>query len=283
MPTSRDLAGAYSKLERAEHHINDLSGCIDLFLAQQPFKLIAHYRRKAGEIAYRVKTKKSIPPELPLILGDAVHNLRTALDMMLFVMARERSPSPSNIQFPFPRKDSDDALTGAINNGQVKFAGKKVEEAIRRLNPSPSGNPILSGIHSLDIRDKHHLLILSRGIPRFVGDTLSALINARPKLNVPVACSGVARLEIGAGGAILMAAPEDQDILKVATRFATRSLADSQEEAKVQPAFAITFGKGQPFADRTILEVLRDAARNVRTALDCLIVAYLDPENAFPT
>lgn len=265
-----NISGAYGKLERAEHHINDLRGQIDVFLAEVPFKVIAHYRRKAGKISYSVKAEKRIPPPFSFILGDAVHNLRAALDLMLFALASQRAPRPDNIQFPFPKGDSDNALTGTINSGQVKFAGEKVEEAIRRLDPRPSKNSILSGIHSLDIRDKHRLLILSRGIPNFTGSRLGDLIGKQ------------AGIQIKGGGSILMTAPDGEDIITINKQFILRDLPDCQKEAEVQPPFVIIFGKGQPFENKIVLQVLRDGANAVRTALDEMLVAFLNPANKFP-
>jgi hypothetical protein len=268
MPTSREIENAYRKLERAEHHINDLSRNIDAFLAERPFKVIAHYHRKAGKIAYRVKADKPIPPTFSLILGDAIHNLRSALDVMLYALAHERSAAPTNIQFPFPRRETDDALTGAIDSGQVKFAGEKVVEAIRRLDPRPSKNPMLSGIHALDIRDKHRLAILSRGIPNFSANALGVLLEKHTTVRLT------------GPGSLLMAAPDDKDILVIRRDFVLKH--NSEEEAEVQPAFVITFGKGQPFENKIVLEILRNAGRAVRGALDDMLVAFLDVGNVFP-
>jgi hypothetical protein len=273
MPTASDVQDAYSKLERAEHHINDLSGRIDAFLAQNPFKLIEHTRRKASQVAFRIKTEKRIPPDFPLIIGDAVHNLRAALDLMLFSLAAPRAPSPGNIQFPFPKADTENALIGTIASGQVKFAGEKVAETIYRLNPRPTGNRILHGIYTLDLSDKHRLLILSRGIPEFTGDTFRRVVGKNRGINI----------EIGAGGSLRLAAPENQDALVINNvPFVLHDLPDSQQEAKVQPAFVITFGKGGAFESESVIQVLRDAARAIKSALDDMLVAYLDPENRFP-
>jgi hypothetical protein len=76
-----------------------------------------------------------------------------------------------------------------------------------------------------------------------------------------------------------MAAPDDHDILTYDMNFATRDLPDSKDEVKVQPAFVITFGKGQPLADQIVVTVLRNAAGEVRHALNEMLVAFLDPEN----
>lgn len=159
-PTS----GPRLKIERAKHHVNDLNEQLDAFLARRPFKLVVRYKPKRSQAILAVKTEEAIPPALSLVIGDAVHNLRSALDLTLYAMAHAKSPSPHKIQFPFPRKK--EGLEGAINSGHVKFAGENVAEAVRRLQPYPDGNELLCGLHALDVRDKHWLLILaSRVVP----------------------------------------------------------------------------------------------------------------------
>src|SRR5207244_3719580 len=109
-------------------------------------KLMIDFKRKAGRIVFRTKTEKPIPPDFSLIIGDAVHNLRAALDLTLFPMACDRTRKPDRIQFPFARKL--DGLKDAIDGGQVKFAGEKVVEAIRSLKPYPDGNKELYGLNT---------------------------------------------------------------------------------------------------------------------------------------
>jgi hypothetical protein len=280
MPTAKEVAYAYQKLERAEHHINDLSRQNDAFLAERPFKFMAHFRQQTGHVAYRVETQKAIPPIFPLIIGDAIHNLRAALEIMLYVLAQERATSKSSIQFPFPAKGTDDALVGAIDRGQVKFAGKKVVEAIRRLDPRPGGDKKLNAIHFADVRDKHHLLILSKATTAFTYEFLRA-IGANPN-DMQILGGPRLRVTMGFGGSLLMPATDQHDILQVINPLGPVNLPNSKQEAKVQPSFVIIFEQGQPLEGLPVIDTLRKAAIEVRGALNEMLVAFLDPENRFP-
>jgi hypothetical protein len=266
LPTAREVGDAYRKLERAQHHINDLSRRVDAFLAEKPFKLTVRHRRKASKMEFFVKTEKPIPPEFSLIIGDAVHNLRASLDLILYAFAYERAPSPDKLQFPFPRGDTDNALEGAISSGQVKFAGEKVADAVRALNPRPTGDRILSGIHTLDVRDKHRLLILSRQVADMTTGVLNELTTKHS--NITFAGPGIFR----------WTGPDNEPILKVGREYILKALPDTQEEAKVQPVFGISFGD-PPFANEPAIRTLVSAATQVRSALDKLVIAYLDPAN----
>jgi hypothetical protein len=240
MPTADELWFApLRKIERAIHHINDLGKAIDAFLAEKPFKLMAHSKRRAGWVEFRPKTNKPIPPQLSLIIGDAIHNLASALDVTLYGMAKDRAPTPEKIMFPFTKGSTPEALEGAINNGQVKFAGTNVAQAVRLLKPYQGGHPILSGIHALDVRDKHHLLILTGHVASLTGFEVEKLLEGfKP------------RTTITGPGTLNFTTPQGQPILRISVRFVTRHMADSEKEANIQPAFNIAFGEGAAFRGR---------------------------------
>jgi hypothetical protein len=258
------------KINRAAHHLSNLKGKIETFLAQKPFKLMIRYKRKAGRVEAFSKTDIPIPACFALIIGDAIHNLRAALDLTLYSMAVDRSPSPDKIEFPFPRKPT--GLGGALNSSQAIFAGTKVVETIRRFQPYPGGDPILCNIHFLDARDKHRLLILARHTPELsIGELAAERFN------------NLSRVKFVADGAIIRyVGDENSPVMSMGVRFATRDMADSEEEAATQCAFEIAFGKGQPFADFEVLGTLDGAVNKVKEVVAAMIEAYLSPDNLFP-
>jgi hypothetical protein len=264
------LYAPHLKLRRAEHHINDLTRQVHAFLAERPFKLMAHIGGNPAKFALRIKREKPIPPEFALIIGDAAHNLRAALDLTLFSMAMDRTPKPGRIQFPFAKDDSDKAFENACASGQVAFAGKKVVEAIRLLKPYPTGNRKLTGVHELDIRDKHRLLILAAFNPTVTTGTKDwelikrLLGNIELPKDIPVRITG----------------SENDDIL--AADLTGDNIPNLQGEAAVQPPFVISFGEGQPFAHSPVIEVLNEAHREVHRAVDEIVAAFLHPDNTFP-
>jgi hypothetical protein len=162
MQTAEQLLHApMLKLKRAHYHISDFNRRADEFLAERPFVLWERHHRKAGKTILFVKENKPIPPEFALIVGDAVHNLRAALDWTLFQMVWDRSPKPHRVQFPFPKDNTPKASNDAFTNSQVEFAGDKVVEEIRKCQPWPTGNFALYFIHLIDIQDKHRLPLLN--------------------------------------------------------------------------------------------------------------------------
>jgi hypothetical protein len=261
------LHGPLLKLDRAKHHIDDLRGKIDTFLAGKPFRLIIQIRSNPGKLALRVKQDRAIPDSFSLVIGDAVHNLRSALDLTMYGMAHDRASKPNRIQFPFPKSNSAKDIKDAFDSAQVKGAGTKVIETILSFRPFPkNGNATLCNLHALSNRDKHRLLILSRSIPRMMpgtpaGNFISHCYGANVPLTVPV----------------LLAGDQDGDLFTADWVGEN----DMEGDASFQPNFSISFGLGEPFANRPVIETLQKCHEQVTKAVDLLADAYLSPENAF--
>lgn len=262
--------GPQLKLDRAIHHINDLKARAEAFLAEKPFKLMRHYRPQTGETAFWSKPEKPIPAEFSLIIGDAIHNLRAALDLTLYPMAKDRADRPNRIMFPFAKDDTPKALADAMKEGRVKFAGKKVVEEIERLNPNPTGNSILWGIDAIDKSDKHRIPILTASFPIFTPASgsdkiLEFALGDNPK-----------------GASVVIAGTEAQPV--TLQDIARPDVPDfGEQEAETQPPFFIAFGGVEPFAYLPVLNQLIKGVHETASAIDSLIGAYLDPSNTFPS
>lgn len=72
--------GAHLKVERAKKHIADLQDIFGTFVKQHPHALHIDNDASSGLITVEVRFSEPLPASLALIIGDAVHNLRTALD-----------------------------------------------------------------------------------------------------------------------------------------------------------------------------------------------------------
>lgn len=244
------------KLERAKHHINELSGQINSYLSDNPFEFVIRDDPKANQRTYFVKTKKPIPNSFPLLIGDAVHNLRTALDILIFNMAGEKTPKPDAVQFPFC-KDAV-SLERTIEKRQIKFAGENVVNAIHALKPYPGGDELLCGLHSLDISDKHRLVITAVQIVEFSATELK-------KLGLPFDGGGSIRFTNQNGVLITSGLP----------RIGGRRMMASTYKASIQPVFQICFGNGFAFSHRPINTELHAMTMRVQETIDLLANEYI--------
>jgi hypothetical protein len=261
------------KIERAKHHIDDLDSKIAVFMQDRPFRLIIQHKPKAEEYIVASKRQKTIPNEWSLILGDAIHNLCAALDITLYAMAKDKAASPFEIMFPFVRKA--ESLEGRIKGTQVNFAGTYVVETIRALKPYPGGNEILSGLHRLDARDKHRLLILTGQVADFSGTMLQQLFSGTPGVP-PIGPEQIARFLHSDAEITPFFEGHGADY----RAFHAFGMSDDfEQEADVQPPYRIAFGKGQPFEFKPVIETLRACTDTVEQVVADLIEAFLSPGN----
>ena len=153
-----DFCGAWLKLERAKHHINDLYAKGQVFGNTHPHRLSIEIDTESGDDALSIAPAEQFPDEFLAILGDAIHNLRSALDHAWFQSVTS-DPDHRN----FPVKKTRDDLKASIN-GLKENASEEVKRFIVDvIQPYEGGDgEILLGLHSLDIEDKHRLLIAYR-------------------------------------------------------------------------------------------------------------------------
>lgn len=132
-------------------------------------ELVAHYQRDnpmlwtnvaqpgSGEKAIRFDLSASLPEEIVLSAGDAIHNLRACLDIAAVDAVRISGGSTKNVYFPFA--DKKENLDQAIKNKNFHRAFEPFQDVVKTAEPFTGGNKLLRGLHDLDIMDKHIVLI----------------------------------------------------------------------------------------------------------------------------
>lgn len=151
--------GSKRKVEWAEKHIGDLQACVRAFNASDYYRLRVDKDGKTGNDRLKFEIAKSVPRDIPLIIGDAIHNLRSALDFLtsdvVFLATGERSTYTK-----FPIHDTREKLVAALEGGTVKKASTDISSHILNIvKPYKGGNDAIWALNRLDIEDKHRLLI----------------------------------------------------------------------------------------------------------------------------
>jgi hypothetical protein len=80
-------AAWWAKLRRANAHRENLGKLVDEFEANQPYTLTPEPGDKPDEIAYRLRIRQEAPAEISTVVGDVLHNLRSALDSVAYELA----------------------------------------------------------------------------------------------------------------------------------------------------------------------------------------------------
>jgi hypothetical protein len=156
-----DLSGVHLKLDRAETHIQMLRDETATFLKRHPEPLGIRTKKTAGRnksvhyVLYAV-IREDPPPELAPIIGDVIHNLRSALEQL----AHELSGRKSASQFPI---FTDECRFKVLAAPMIKGIKGKERTLIERVQPYIATNPPradpLAMINELSNLDKHRLPI----------------------------------------------------------------------------------------------------------------------------
>ncbi len=149
--------GPSVKNQRAKHHIYELDAEIQAFLQSDPYRIFSEEETDSGDKIWRVNVRQQPPSRWSAIIGDAIHNLRSALDLLVYQLVLANNASPTDAtSFPVFKSVAHFEAGGL---GKVKGVSATAERMIRELKPYQGGNEALWRLHRLDIADKHHLLL----------------------------------------------------------------------------------------------------------------------------
>ena len=149
------FAQPQEKLRRAESHIRSLGAAIERYFRTDWYT--CEFRRTPeGQHSLNVVIRGQ-PEDFGLIVGDATHNLRSALDLLAVEVVRRNGGNTKSVYFPFA--DSADNLESMITRRNFHRASPADQALLRSLQPYTGGNQLLRSLHDLDIQDKHQSLI----------------------------------------------------------------------------------------------------------------------------
>lgn len=148
----------FLKLQWAEKRLRELDVLLNSFRSHpQPFVIEEDPETKWK--LYRLASNPVVDPAIPLLAGDILQSLRSALDYMANALVVANGEKPTrDTSFPISEK------TPLAKGYEASFAGKvagmrqDAVDLIKRIKPYKGGNPYLWPIHELNNRDKHRLL-----------------------------------------------------------------------------------------------------------------------------
>lgn len=183
------LVGVRLKIERAKQHLGELDSEVAKFTATSPFRIdVNDVDPMTGETLAKVVVKREPPPILALIVGDLVHNLRTALDYAVWQLVDSNDGRPgAHTQYPICLTQDDFEKKGAR---RLRGAPQVAIQAVSLGQPFrvavPKEHPLWV-LGDLDNRDKHRLVhivggVITRlGIGAAAGVSLERLVDERPR------------------------------------------------------------------------------------------------------
>src|ERR1700677_3025165 len=150
------LTGARLKIERAKKHIAELDASRLTSLGSKDYFGIPKFNPSEDRTVFILEDLPEIPESSGAILGDAAHNLRTALDYLACELVRGSGKEPGGgVYFPISNSANE---YEAESGGRTKGVPDEAKKIIDSIHPYFGGNNLLWALHQLDRVDKHRLV-----------------------------------------------------------------------------------------------------------------------------
>jgi hypothetical protein len=176
------LSAVGRRLDRAEEHLATLGRALQAWRDQNPSPILG--RGNPEKTRHDFYASFEVQPDLVgwgIVFGDAIHNLRAALDNLVWECASRDGPPPKQTEFPvFVDRDRYFAPQKDRGGGQWKMSGirnEAVRRAIEQVQPwscaKPPEHDPLWVIHEFNNADKHRVITPVLLVPRTLETSIS--------------------------------------------------------------------------------------------------------------
>ena len=148
------------KIERANQHITELNTLLRDFAEQNPYAISIQHDIKTGHRIFGVEMGEPVPAHVSTITGDAIHNLRTALDHMACALVVAGGGAVRSFT-GFPFHDGRENFETNLER-KIKGATKDAIHLFKSVEPYEGGRgDLLWRLNKVDVADKHFRLIFA--------------------------------------------------------------------------------------------------------------------------
>lgn len=132
-----DLDGIRAKLDRAHVHLKALQAEIPVFFARDPYEVGMNLDCKAGKCSVHIEVREHPPLAWSVMVGDIVHNLRSALDHLAWqlVLVSGAEPVIGATQFPIFTSEPGNSNERGKWNRYVAGMADPILEYMREVQP----------------------------------------------------------------------------------------------------------------------------------------------------
>ncbi|MBB4391801.1 hypothetical protein [Bradyrhizobium sp. ERR14] len=162
--------GSHLKIKRAYRHIDELNRMFATFLKTDFWTITVENHPQTGVGKIAVTSIADLPAEVPLIIGDAVHCLRVALDHAIAGILGERGNRET---FPVG-KTREDVKTHSTYRLIQKTSPDLAGVILETIKPYDTGQPSIWAVSKFDNLDKHRLLIPTVTVQTISGVSLES-------------------------------------------------------------------------------------------------------------
>lgn len=145
-------------MDRALEHVKQLDTWYDEWIKTEPYALAREYNSEGGAKRLYFTITNPVPLTCGVILGDIIHNARSALDHLAGAVAVKNGRTTKGVYFPVAPSAAD--LPRMIKDKLGKCP-KPFRDFVAGHKPHKGGNDALYALHQLDILDKHQVIVPS--------------------------------------------------------------------------------------------------------------------------
>ena len=245
--------GARLKVEQAIRHIDSLHNELGEFFRDAEIKveLVPETRTRPGPLGTAIKVSvDAVPKRLSLPLGDAIGNMRSALDLVAAELVKVAGEEPSGKLY-FPTGETETKFKANLKKPEVLLFGKAVCDLIENeIKPFKGGHPFIWALGQADNMGKHRALIPTTAVTEISFSLVDEVANNRFE-------RVTMRVNAGRAEAPIVLS-RDIRITKV---FA--------------PSVVALFPAESSFGSVTVVRTLRDCATSITAVIDKIEAAYL--------
>jgi hypothetical protein len=154
------LEGAYTKLGRGRTYAKAVDREINTYIESNPYEIVPKFYEETGSHRLQLKLVRRPPVEIGLLVGDAIHSLRCALDHLAWQLANLDGPPADRYYVQFPIYDKP---KGFADSRQMSGMRAEHRAVLESLQPYEGSNPpeqhILSILAKLSNADKHRVIL----------------------------------------------------------------------------------------------------------------------------
>lgn len=233
------LTGVRAKIERAKKHVRDLDVAIRAFTDRNPGRecVVSQPQSDTAYTLHCVRLLTPIGSDIPVIAGDAVHNLRSALDHLAWQLVEANGQTPGRHTY-FPLCDQAQKYRAPETERKIEGISAPAKQVIEAAQPYQAGYDLLGTLHEMNNWDKHRLLLVAA----------CRLVNTKVEIR-PTDPGPVPTWQIAGPGPLQIF--EDGDPI-----FLVHSPGNMQADQQLDITFTVAFREPQVVHGKPILETL---------------------------
>ncbi len=147
---------AQLKVSRAQNHITDLEVQFKTFIEKKPHRFSIKHNKQTGQAVIQIRFVEDVPESFSVVIGDAIHNLRCALDHTMWeLMGWDGGAQDRHTQFPV--RDDKTNFDSACNG--IRTPSEWIKHLFIGFECFQTGRgEVFYLINSLDNSDKHRVI-----------------------------------------------------------------------------------------------------------------------------